>query len=95
MQLITPLLFVSVALNGASAFSSGAGGCTGGQAAVSGFHLQEENAIEMGSLEVGVFEVILDDVLLNPSNQMSFTIGEDHVLTISGRFFHFNMKYCM
>jgi hypothetical protein len=60
----------------------------GGQATVSGFHLQEGNGktIETGSLEDGGFEVILDGDTLSPSDRMSFAVGEDHVLTVSGRF---------
>jgi hypothetical protein len=55
---------------------------------VSGFHLQEVNGkpIGIGSLEDGgFFEVILNDSILDISDQMSFTDGENDVLTISGR----------
>jgi hypothetical protein len=84
MKLFTHLLFFSVALNGASAFPSGAGGCGGGSAAVRGSHLQ--SGFETGSLGDGGFQVILDGDTLSPGDQVSFTVGEDHVLTVSGSF---------
>jgi hypothetical protein len=84
MRFITPLLFLAVALNGASAFPNGAGGCSGGEAAVRGSHLQ--SGFETGSLGIGGFAVILDGNTLDPSGQVSFTTGEDHVLTVSGSF---------
>jgi hypothetical protein len=84
MKPITPLLLLAVALNGASAFPSGAGGCSGGRAAVGGNHLQ--SGFQTGSLGDGGFTVLLDGNTLNPGDLVSFTAGEDHALTVSGRF---------
>jgi hypothetical protein len=83
MKLITPLL-LAVALNGAWAFPSGAGGCSGGEAAVRGSHLQ--SGFQTGSLGEGGFQVILDGDTLNPGGIVGFAAGEDHVLTVSGSF---------
>jgi hypothetical protein len=84
MKLITPLLFLAFALNGASAFPSGAGGCSGGRAAVGGSHLQ--SGFQTGSLGDGGVSVLLDGNTLNPGDLVSFTTGEDHALTVRGSF---------
>jgi hypothetical protein len=84
MKLITPLLLLGVALNGASAYPSGAGGCSGGQAAVQGSHLQ--SGYETGPLGNGGFAVILDGNTLDPAVGVSFTAGEDHTLTVTGSY---------
>jgi hypothetical protein len=84
MKFITPLLLLAVALNGARAYPNGAGGCSGGQAAVQGFHLQ--SGYKTGSLGDGGYQVLLDGRTLNPGGLVNFTAGEDHTLTVSGTF---------
>jgi hypothetical protein len=84
MKLIAPLLLLSVALNAATAYPNGAGGCSGGQAAVRGYHLQ--SGYETGSLGKGGVTIILDGNTLDPGGRANFTTGEDHALTVSGSF---------
>jgi hypothetical protein len=86
MKIIAPLLLLAVTLNGASAYPSGAGGCSGGQAAVRGSHLQ--SGYETGFLVNGGFAVILDGNTLDHEKDgtVSFTAGEDHTLTVTGRY---------
>jgi hypothetical protein len=84
MKLITPLLLLTVALNGARAFPNYAGDCIGGRAPVDGSHLL--SGFRTGSLRDGGYEVSLDGSTLNPGDLVSFTAGEDHALTVRGRF---------
>jgi hypothetical protein len=83
MKVLTLLLLLSVALNGASAFPSGTGSCTGGRAAVNGPHRSADTTVT-GFLDNGDVVVMLDGETLNTAVQVSFTVGEDHVLTLSG-----------
>jgi hypothetical protein len=78
-------VFVATALfASAQAFSTGAGGCEGGQAAVAGFHLAEGKAIETGSLEDGGVGLYLNDVLLDPTTVVNFTANGLNFLSLNG-----------
>jgi hypothetical protein len=83
-------LFVAITLfaSSAHAFSSGAGGCSGGQAAVMDFHLSAEGgkASTTGSLADGGVGLLLDGVPLDAmlATASNFSTADIHVLTLAG-----------
>jgi hypothetical protein len=83
-------IYVAIALlsSSAHAFSTGAGGCSGGQAAVMGFHLSTNGGkvTTTGSLADGGIGLLLDGVPLDAAaaTAKNFSADEPHVLTVAG-----------
>jgi hypothetical protein len=83
-------LFVAITLlaSSAHAFPNGAGGCSGGEAAVMGFHLSTSGGkvITTGSLADGGVGLVLDGVPLDPmaTTARNFSTSDIHVLTLAG-----------
>jgi hypothetical protein len=83
-------VFVAITLlaSSAHAFSSGAGGCSGGEAAVKDFHLSAQGgkASTTGSLADGGVDLLLDGVPLDAmaATARNFSAADIHVLTLSG-----------
>jgi hypothetical protein len=78
-------VFVTTALfSSAQAFSTGAGGCDGGGAAVRGFHLTASKTIATGSLADGGVGLYLEGALLNPTTVTNFTASNLNILSLNG-----------
>ena len=90
MKFVTPsslVLAIAIALFSptATAFPSGAGGCAGGQAAVSGSHL-ESLVVETGTLREQNVELLINGVLLESGGSaMEIPIGVDHTWELRTR----------
>jgi hypothetical protein len=81
-----PALIVLLAVKLTDAFSSGAGGCEGGMAAVSGRHLDDSNDRPVGSgplSEPGLMATI-GGVILDPDETAELPIKEDLTIAIEG-----------
>lgn len=67
------------------AFSSGAGGCEGGMAAVGSTHLDNSNGrpVMSGVFEDGDIQVMLDGVVITPNTPMDVPIQQDVMISVN------------
>jgi hypothetical protein len=78
-------VFVATALfTSTQAFSTGAGGCAGGGAAVRGFHLTDTKTIVTGSLADGGVGLYLEGVLLDPTTVANLPANNLKILSLNG-----------
>ncbi|GKY90714.1 hypothetical protein MPSEU_000044800 [Mayamaea pseudoterrestris] len=80
--LLAASLLASSTFHYATAFPTGAGGCSGGGAAVQGEHLDGSKDLTSGSLEEAGFQVLLDGTQLSESDDFVIEVGKDAVLTL-------------
>jgi hypothetical protein len=71
-------------LLGVHAFSTGAGGCEGGMAAVGGMHLDDSNGrvVRESTLAQGAIEVSIGSQILSTATTTDVPIGQDLVLSV-------------
>jgi hypothetical protein len=71
-------------LSWVDAFSTGAGGCDGGMAAVGGMHLDDSNGREVreSTLAQGAIEVSIGSQILSAATTTDVPIGQDLVLSV-------------
>lgn len=83
LQFLLAVVF-SILVHKSNAFSTGAAGCVGGEAAVGGFHLDDDDnrAVIPGPLEAGAIAVSVGDVVLDPDETTNLPIGQDLLIEV-------------